>query len=234
MKITEAELQLRKQRIMDASFALFCRYGIDKVTLSDIAAKAHVGDSTIYRYFGTKPLLVRDTLSVLWRAIGEQLEAAAETTAHFACLTGFEQLAIRLASFRNLYLDNADYILFSYEAKFYLQRNNIQISPDEYDLLMHEIKGPCIATLDKGKADGTIPLREDSEDIFYAIWGAVRGYIVKIVIYEGLCRDHSPWESRFNLLVKGILSAVSHKWELPHSDLEFEALFERKTGMPND
>lgn len=208
MKLTEQETQRRKQRIMDTAFRLFCEKGIENVSLTDVAEQAEVGASTIYRYFTNKPSLVLATMSVLWKSIVSQLEGYTGEGEAFSQLTGYEQLAIRLESFRRLYLDNGDYVLFSYEAKLYLQRNGIELSRGEYDVLMEELRAPCMATLEKGKADGSICTQADSEDLFYAIWGAVRGYIVKIVIYKALCQDHGPWESRYGLLVDLVLSAL--------------------------
>lgn len=214
MKITEQEKQRRKERIIQIAFQLFCEKGIEKVTLVDIAKKARVGETTIYRYFTNKPQLVLQTISVLWKEIGISLEEKAEATENYKTMTGFEQLKVRLEGCKKLYLENADYVLFSYETKLYLQRNQIQLTQQQYDGLMYEIKKPCIAALDKGKADGSIPTIEDSEDLFYAIWGAIRGYVVKIVIYEALCRDGSPWEKRYDILEEGLLCALKSGWKL--------------------
>lgn len=215
MKITEEELKRRKDRIINTAFCLFCQRGIEQVSLADIAKQAKVGNSAIYRYFTNKPQLVLATLSVLWRSIGLQLERQAENTKNYDQMTGWEQCFVQLEGYRRLYVENADYVLFSYESKLYLQRNGVSLSKHQYDHLMEEIRDPCIAALDKGKADGSIPATQSSEDLFYAIWGAVRGYIVKIVVYEALCRDENPWEGRYNILEDGILSALGAGWLQP-------------------
>ena len=54
MKITEAELALRKEQIIHAAFKLFCKYGIEKVTIKDIAKAAKLSESSIYRYYENK------------------------------------------------------------------------------------------------------------------------------------------------------------------------------------
>lgn len=215
MKITEQELQIRKDRIINTAFRLFCAKGIEQVSLTEIAQTAKVGNSTIFRYFRNKPLLVLATLSVLWKAIGGKLEQKVAETSDYDSLTGYEQFALWLDCCRLLYLENADYVIFSYESKLYLQRNSIQITHEQYDNLMEEIKTPCIAALEKGKQDGSIPVDRNSEDLFYAIWGALRGYIVKIVIYSSLCGKDSPWESRYGVLEDGILSSLSTGWNPP-------------------
>lgn len=215
MKITEEEKLVRKQRIEDTAFRMFCKRGIEQVRLSDIAKEANVGETTIYRYYTNKVQLVFNTLSILWKRIGMSLEESAEATENYEEMTGFDQLRIRLEGCKKLYLDNSDYVLFSYEAKLYLQRNGIQLTLEQYDRLMYEIKEPCISALNKGKLDGSISAKKDSEDLFYVIWGAVRGYVVKIVIYKALCEGGGPWESRYDLLEEGILCALKCGWDIP-------------------
>lgn len=213
MKITEQEKQERKERIVQTAFHLFCEKGIEKVTITEIAEAAQVGETTIYRYFKSKVLLVLSTLSILWKKIGESLEEAAEQTENYNQMCGYDQIQIRIEGCKNLYIKNADYVLFSYEAKLYLQRNNIELTKEQYDSLMTAIKDPCIKALEKGKADQSIPVNLDSEDLFYVIWGIIRGYVVKIVIYESLCQGGGPWKSRYNLMEKGLLCALSSGWK---------------------
>lgn len=213
MKITLEEQRQRKQRIVESAFALFCKKGIEKVSVLDIAHHAQVGESTIYRYFTNKPQLVLHTLSVLWGSITVGLEEKVEQTEDYAKMSGCEQIAVHLECCRQLFLDNADYVLFSYEAKLYLQRNHVQISGEQYDALMKAFKEPCIAAFEKGKRDGSIPVMENSTDLFYAVWGAIRGFIVKIVIYEALCKDENPWKQRYGILVEGLLSALRNGWK---------------------
>lgn len=214
MKISEQEFIDRKNRIIMCAFSLFCEKGIEQVSLADIAKKAKVGNSTIYRYFTNKPQLTLNALSLLWKSIEEDLENTIQKTVDYDKKTGLEQIAVWFGVFKNLYLVNRDYVLFSYEAKLYLQRNNITITNELYDSLMETIKDPCIATIEKGKKDGSIKAKSDSEDLFYAIWGSIRGYIVKIVIYKALCQDGGPWEKRYKILEEGILCALSTGWKV--------------------
>lgn len=213
LRITEEERRNRMERIVRTAFQLFCERGIERVTLADVSAAADVGETTIYRYFKNKVQLVLHTMSVLWNEIGHSLNEQAESMEGYEKLCGFEQLKIHLDSCKKLYLENRDYVLFSYEAKLYLVRNHVVLTMDQYDWLMGEVKGPCIAALEKGKKDGSINVKEDSEDLFYAIWGSARGYVVKIVIYGELCGKDSPWQKRYDVMEKGILCALNAGWE---------------------
>lgn len=214
MRITEEERLFRMQKIVRIAFQLFCERGIEHVSLVDIAKAANVGETTIYRYFKNKARLVVSTMEVLWGEIGDILNNQADSTEGYAELTGFEQLKVRLHSYKKLYLVYKDYVLFSYDAKMFLLRHQVKMTIRQYDGLIGAIKAPCIKALEKGKEDGSINVAADSEDLFYAIWGTIRGYVVKVVVYGELYGKESPWEKRYDLMEQGILCALSAGWKL--------------------
>lgn len=213
MKLSQDEMQKRRETIIQTAFNLFCELGIEHVPVSVIAKAAHVGETTIYRYFENKSVLVLETFIKLWDLIMERVVQSVEENGDYHTLTGHQQIGVWLDSFRQLYQNNADFILFSYEAKLYLLRHGMRLNQFQQDVLMQAIKNPCLAALEKGREDGSIPAKQqNNEDLFYAIWGAVRGYIVKIVIYDSLYEGKSPWESRYEVVEQGILVALGAGW----------------------
>lgn len=212
MRLTEADMQERREVMIHTAFRLFCERGIENVTLTEIAKKAQVGENTLYRYFENKDKLVLEAFIKLWDNIMYNVEHAVEAVPNYDALTGYEQMQVWLEGFRHLYQLDGDFVLFSYEAKMYFLRRNIKLDRFQQDMLMQSFSSSCLAALDKGKADGSIPVQESSEDLFYAIWGAVRGYVVKIVIYRELYGKDSPWEGRYEVVMRGILSALRSGW----------------------
>lgn len=215
MRLTEEEMQRRRETIIDTAFRLFSDYGIERVSLSKIAKTARVSENTIYRYFANKESLVLEAFVMLWDTIMQSVEQAVESIPNYDAMSGYGQVRVWIEGFRHLYQINQQFVLFSYEAKLYLLRQNIKLDKFHQDALMQSFRGPCLAALDKGKKDGSIPVKEDSEDLFYAIWGSIRGYVVKIVIYGELYGEDSPWESRYQVMENGILSALSSGWSPP-------------------
>lgn len=209
MKISETEMLARKQRILDTAFRLFCERGIDRVAFVQIARRARVSESTVYRYFTNKPQMVLATLSVLWVSIGKKFHDAAVAREGYMQMSGIDQATALLEMLHDVYMQNVDYVLFSYEAKLYLQRSGVVMHQQEIDRLIFEVKGPFMRALQKGVADGSITLKESPEDMFYAIWGATRGYTVKMVLYDRLCHEANPWPQRYHVLRNGIVRAIA-------------------------
>lgn len=215
MRLTEAEMQERRKTMIQTAFRLFCDRGIENVSLSEIAKTAKVGENTLYRYFENKEKLVLEAFVKLWDTIMHDVEQTVEEVPNYDALSGYGQIRAWLEGFRHLYQNDKEFVLFSYEAKLYLLRHHIKLDRFQQDMLMQAFHGPCLAALEKGKADGSIPVTESSEDLFYAIWGSIRGYVVKIVIYGELYGDDSPWESRYEAMERGILCALSSGWSPP-------------------
>lgn len=214
MRLSAAEMEERRSTILQNAFHMFCQRGIEAVSLLEITEASQVSENTVYRYFGNKETLVLEAFVKLWDTIMRGVEQEVEGLPDYAQRSGFEQLRAWMLGFRRLFCVDQDFVLFSYEAKLYLLRHDVKLDRTHQDVLMQAIREPCLAALDKGKRDGSIPTTQDSTDLFYAIWGAIRGYVVKIVVYERLYEEDSPWQSRYETMMEGILSALSAGWRI--------------------
>ncbi|MGR9050993.1 TetR/AcrR family transcriptional regulator [Halobacillus faecis] len=58
----ERRKERKKQNILNASLKLFSEYGVQKVSIQEIAKKAQVSQVTIYNYFGGKDELLFETV----------------------------------------------------------------------------------------------------------------------------------------------------------------------------
>lgn len=205
-------MQERRNAIIHAAFRLFCDYGIGIVSLSRIAKKAKVSENTIYRYFGNKEKLVLEAFIYLWDTIMQNVDRIVESVPNYAALSGYGQIEVWLEGFRHLYKADKEFVLFSYEATLYLLRQDIKLNKFQQDTLLKSFGSRCLAALEKGRSDGSIPIKESCEDVFYAIWGSIQGYVAKIVIYGHLYGGENPWEGCYEVMVSGILSALRSGW----------------------
>jgi AcrR family transcriptional regulator len=62
MGLREVKVARTRAQIVDVALDLFIEQGYEMTTMEEIAARAEVGSSTLYRYFPSKDLLVLDPL----------------------------------------------------------------------------------------------------------------------------------------------------------------------------
>ena len=74
----ERRTEAKKDKILAAALDLFCTYGTEKTSINEIATKAGVAPASIYNYFGSKEVLMKETIiNILedgWRARQELWE----------------------------------------------------------------------------------------------------------------------------------------------------------------
>lgn len=63
MGLREVKAARTKRQIVDVAYQLFLDQGYDETTMEQIAERAEVGSSTLYRYFPSKDLLILERLT---------------------------------------------------------------------------------------------------------------------------------------------------------------------------
>lgn len=70
----ERRTERKKENIRKTAIELFSAYGVQRVSIAEIAKKAQVSQVTIYNYFGSKDELLRDgILSLLHKRLQEDM-----------------------------------------------------------------------------------------------------------------------------------------------------------------
>jgi AcrR family transcriptional regulator len=98
--LTERKRQRVQQRIVEAADQLFAAQGFDNVSVTDIAARAEVGRTTFFRYFG-------DKAEVVFAHEQEMFDAIADFAAHDSVETA-HTLAEALDQLRPIVLELSD------------------------------------------------------------------------------------------------------------------------------
>lgn len=79
----ERRKEQTKEAIRQAALELFKTYGVKKVSVSDIAAKAAVSPVTIYNHFSSKEDLVRDVAKQFILSLVDRYQAVMQSDASF-------------------------------------------------------------------------------------------------------------------------------------------------------
>ena len=112
MGLRETKAARTRQQIVDAALDLFIEHGFDQTTMEEIAERAEIGSSTLYRYFPSKDLVILEPLLV-FTEMGDHVRSrpsseALEVTLGMAiasALTGFTSTE-RVAEVRRI-VDNS-------------------------------------------------------------------------------------------------------------------------------
>ncbi len=217
----------RKDRIIFSAFRLFCQRGIERVSVEDIAKRAKVSEKSVYRYFNTKPALVLEVTHMLWKRIACELRSTVEKD--FPHGTGAQQLETLLKAFQYLYEKYADDILFSYEYKLYFIRRSTKVQQKATDDVLAPVKLLYLRALQKGQNDGTVTRALTPEKLYTIIWGFMRGYVLKIVMYDRMYEGENFWKENFDSACSVILAGLRPQ---TGSILQMRADLEELTSAP--
>lgn len=209
MKISESELAARKNRIVHRAFELFCQKGIDRVTIEEIAKAAEVSVISVYRYFNTKAELLLITQRKLWKEVIQSVSEYIVEADSYDKQTGFEQIRDLINGFEDLYQKHREYLLFAAYYKLYLAREHLRLTGKEYADMLSPIKDMFIAALRRGMEDGSLTIKGDPDDIFYCIWGILRGYVEEMTVYDRMLDGKNEWTERFPYMRTMILNELN-------------------------
>ena len=79
----EKRKQQKKEDILNASLTLFKKYGVQRVSVTEIAKKANVSQVTIYNYFGSKNNLAHEVIIFYVDQVWEGYEQLFDSNAPF-------------------------------------------------------------------------------------------------------------------------------------------------------
>ena len=210
MRITEEEMAERKDKILHVAYELFCKHGIDAITLSQIAKESGVGLSTIYRYFNTKGELLLQTQKILWEETVEQIRANNWNQLPSA-KNGWEEMSILLYGYKAFYEQHGCYLLFAMDYKMYLVRHGIKLPQYIYDSIAWPIQKLFCAALKRGQEDGSINKKETVYNQFAEIWGIMRGFAEQLVILDVIYDGPNTGQMLFDRIIHYILEGLRNQ-----------------------
>lgn len=210
MRLTEQALEQRKEKIIHTAYEMFCELGIDGVNLAEIAKKANVGASAIYRYFDNKTNLLWHTQKILWNEVVNQINVDGHEQL-LSAQNGFEEISILLYRFKVLYTRHSSYLLFGNDYKMYLIRNNCTLPKWKHDQLLEPVFTIFQTALRRGYADGSIRREESMENQFFTVWGVMYGFAERIAVYSKMYGESEHWDRQFDLVYRNTIKCLKNE-----------------------
>jgi AcrR family transcriptional regulator len=151
----ERRKEQKKDSIRRAAIELFRTYGFEKVSVFDIARKAHVSHVTIYNHFGSKEELVHDVIKTAISGLVEVSRSVIESERPF--LEKLELIVLNKAETAGQYRG---------ELMRTVIRDNPVMQRFVESLWTQEVEGLIHELVDEGKKLGYI----DEELSWEAVW----------------------------------------------------------------
>lgn len=155
-ELDAARMAIKREQILTESFRLFSERGIAGVTMSEIAKSSDVGRATLFRYFGSKQVLVIEVATWVWRQYnedyGNRIKAAGLNN-----ISAVEEFELFLNSFLDLYRSHRDLLRFNQYFNIYIKSAGVSL--DQMDPYMKMIGGVAAwfhSIYEKAESDGTL------------------------------------------------------------------------------
>lgn len=170
---TERTIAFNRRNILDAADKLFCKNGVDKTTMDQIAVEAGYSKPTLYGYFKDKDevyfALVLEFIQKIVGGVDKTIDERYPFTETYMKIC--EEL-FRLATRYPLYFEG------------FIGNINVNIQADETPQIYkdiyrlgEELNERLLRILQQGKDDGIVNDKLDNASILLFIWSSVSGII---------------------------------------------------------
>ena len=176
---TQRTIAFNRRNILDAADKLFCKNGVEKTTMEQLAAEAGYSKPTLYGYFKDKDeVYFALVLEFMEEIVVKVDKAIDENTAFSDTFTKICQDVFRLATRYPLYFEGL------------IGTINVNIKADDTPQIYKDIyhlgealNEKLIALLQQGKDDGVINTALDNSAILLFVWSSVAG-IIRMINYK--------------------------------------------------
>lgn len=166
--MTESEVELRREEILDAALALFEQGGIDAVSFRRIASQLDCSYSALYRYFASKHELLTALRARAFRWIEQRMIDAIRGTP-----SPIEQLR-KLA---RAYMDAALELPHRYALMFFdIGDDDLEPSPELIEAKRAAL-GICTRIIGAAEKAGQLSLRLDPLSASHLFWCGAHGLV---------------------------------------------------------
>ena len=199
----------RDKRMQEAVYVaaeLFLKEGIANVKMTDVADGAAMGVASLYRYFGSKNVLVVRAGALLWQDVRKLYEHRFEPPA-LDGLSGIERIRHLFSLFEELYRDHREFASFIGELDAFLWSEEV---PEEelvnYENSLLDFFSVFREAFDLGVADGSVSAAVEPVSFYRTLSHAVSALEQKLIRGPLLPGDRLDDPAELHLLFEMALS----------------------------
>lgn len=210
------EAAVRKEQIVRAAMDCFREGGIEASTISMIAARAGVGDATVYRYFDKKENLAVECGVFVWKKITAYFEELCDRD-EYRCLSGIGQVEALMTRSLDIFAEKQADFRFLYEFDRYLLSHHIAWERlGDYETAVNGSRRLLCGAIEKGREDDSITAQADTLELYDTLTQAIFGFMQKLAgagdLLEGDTRVKAARKAR--LLTELLLTGLGGKLKI--------------------
>lgn len=173
--------ELNIKSVLDAALELFGKYGADKVSFGMIARSAHVTERSVHRYFGSRQELSLAAAKLLVKTRYERV-CRVTRTPEYLSMSGLEQIDAILRSYADMLNEDRTSFVTIASIESALVRDGDDGLFEFYFGEKNEFVRHLQLSIEKGRADGSLPDREYDSLSVYTLFVFYRGLLRRIAL----------------------------------------------------
>lgn len=196
-KKKDAEMMAKKREdMLETAYGLFSERDINSVSMADIARITGYGNTTLHRYFKSKPVLVVAVATWKWANYFED-RTNDRIAADYEKMTALDQFGFYLDAFIDLFENHSDMLRFNQSFNIYVRAEQLDTQMlKPYQGMIDRLYCHFDGIYEKAKKDNTVRTDISEKKMFastvHLMMAAVTRYAVGLV-YEPK-EDTSPRE----------------------------------------
>ena len=189
-KKKDAEMMAKKREdMLETAYGLFSERDINSVSMADIARITGYGNTTLHRYFKSKPVLVVAVATWKWANYFDE-RADDRKAVNFEKYTAAEQLGYYLDAFIDLYVNHSDMLRFNQFFNIYVKAEQLDTQMlKPYHKMVDQLYEHFDGIYEKAKNDNTVRTDISEEKMFastlHLMLAVVTRYAVGLVYEPG-------------------------------------------------
>lgn len=171
-----------KQLVVEKALELYLKKGIEKTTISEIAAAAGLTERSVYRYFESRTDVVIAASYRFWDRVTQEVNSYIEKRS-ISRLSGLERIRILLNYYSRMYFMNPDGVRFILDAEMTLYKAGVTDSvknrpPVRFD----KSSSPLAMAIRDGLADGSVNPTVDAKELYYSAYDSILGTMERLAL----------------------------------------------------
>ena len=203
----------RMYEVIEAAADMLLTQPPDSIKMTDLAERCEMGVASLYRYFGTKSVIIIKAGGVLWKRIKSLFEGVFEC-GYYKEKDGLGQLSELMKVFKVMYLSHKDFLRFVDRFDRFVIANGIGHDQlEEYEANITDFYSLFEEAYKKGCADGSVKRDIDFRIMYLSVTHALMLMSEKFALGAIFENDTAAAERELDFLIDMAISHISGRDE---------------------